>query len=61
MRGIQVTFDEQLLEKLDDEEMKRRGRSTVIRRAVADYLRKKRRATVADARLSLNAGVVYMS
>ena len=50
MKAIQITFDEQLLAKLDsDEEVKREGRSAVIRRAVADYLRKKRRATIADA------------
>ena len=37
-------------EKLDnDEEVKQEGRSAVIRRAVADYLRKKRRATIATA------------
>ena len=50
MRAIQITCDERLLAKLDsDEEVKREGRSAVIRRAVADYLRKKRRATIADA------------
>ena len=48
MKAIQITFDERLLEKLDnDEEVKQEGRSAVIRRAVADYLRKKRRATIA--------------
>jgi hypothetical protein len=36
--------------KLDnDEEVKREGRSAVIRRAVADYLRKRRRVTIAEA------------
>ena len=50
MKAIQITFDERLLEKLDnDEEVKQEGRSAVIRRAVADYLRKKRRATIAEA------------
>ena len=50
MKAIQITFDERLLEKLDnDEEVKQEGRSAVIRRAVADYLRKKRRATIATA------------
>ena len=49
MKAIQITFDERLLEKLDnDEEVKHAGRSAVIRRAVADYLRKKRRATIAE-------------
>ena len=48
MKAIQITFDERLLERLDnDEEVKQEGRSAVIRRAVADYLRKKRRATIA--------------
>ncbi|MEW6300488.1 MAG: ribbon-helix-helix protein, CopG family [Thermodesulfobacteriota bacterium] len=50
MKAIQITFDERLLEKLDnDEEVKQEGRSAVIRRAVADYLRKKRRTTIAEA------------
>ncbi|MGH7963840.1 MAG: ribbon-helix-helix protein, CopG family [Candidatus Binatia bacterium] len=50
MKAIQITFDERLLEKLDnDAEVKQTGRSAVIRRAVADYLRKKRRATIAEA------------
>jgi metal-responsive CopG/Arc/MetJ family transcriptional regulator len=50
MKAIQITFDEQLLEKLDDDaEVKQHGRSAVIRRAVAEYLRKRRRATIADA------------
>lgn len=44
MKAIQTTFDEQLLEKLDgDTQVKRYGRSAV-RRAVAESLRKKRRA-----------------
>ena len=50
MKAIQITFDERLLEKLDsDAEVKREGRSAVIRRAVADYLQKRRRATIAEA------------
>jgi len=50
MKASQITFDGRLLEKLDnDEEVKQEGRSAVIRRAVADYLRKKRRATIAEA------------
>ena len=54
MKAIQITFDERLLEKLDsDEEVKREGRSAVIRRAVADYLRKKRRATIGKRLLQL--------
>lgn len=50
MKAIQITFDERLLERLDnDEEVKQAGRSAVIRRAVADYLQKKRRAASAEA------------
>jgi len=50
MKTIHITFDEQLLEELDnDEEVKLRGRSVVIRSAVAEYLRKRRRATIAQA------------
>ncbi len=50
MKAIHITFDEQLLETLDrDEEVERDGRSAVIRRAVADYLRKKRRDSIAEA------------
>ena len=50
MKAIQITFDERLLEKLDnDDEVKQQGRSAVIRRAVAEYLRKRRRSTIAEA------------
>ena len=50
MKAIQVTLDERLLERLDaDEEVKRDGRSAVMRRAVFDYLRRKRRSAVAEA------------
>ena len=49
MKAIQVTFDESLLEKLDaDEEVKRHGRSAVMRRAVADYLRRRRSARIRE-------------
>lgn len=47
MKAIKITFDERLLEKLDsDADVKQVGRSAVIRHAVADYLHKKRRATI---------------
>lgn len=50
MRAIQVTFDERLLARLDaDAEVKRDGRSAVMRRAVFAYLRRKRRAAIAEA------------
>lgn len=50
MKAIQITFDERLLAVLDaDDEVKRDGRSAVMRRAVYDYLRRKRRTAIADA------------
>lgn len=50
MKAIQITFDERLLARLDgDEEVKRDGRSAVLRRAVGQYLEKKRRSAIADA------------
>jgi metal-responsive CopG/Arc/MetJ family transcriptional regulator len=43
MKAIQVSFDEQLLARLDeDPEVKKLGRSEVMRRAVASYLRRRR-------------------
>ena len=50
MKAIQITFDETLLEKLDaDEEVKLHGRSAVMRRAVADYLRRRRSTRIREA------------
>jgi metal-responsive CopG/Arc/MetJ family transcriptional regulator len=50
MKPIQVTFDERLLKQLDaDPEVKRDGRSLVLRRAAYEYLRRKRRSAIADA------------
>jgi hypothetical protein len=49
MKAIQVTFDEGLLKELDStEEVRRDGRSAVLRRAVTLYLRNKRRFAVAE-------------
>lgn len=49
MKPIQITFDETLLEELDaTEEVKRDGRSAVLRRAVREYLQRKRRYTIAE-------------
>jgi metal-responsive CopG/Arc/MetJ family transcriptional regulator len=48
MKPIQVLFDESLLQALDaDEEVKRRGRSAVLRRAAAEYLRQSRARRIA--------------
>ena len=50
MRAIQITVDEKLLRALDaDEEVKRDGRSAVMRRAVAGYLERKRRGKIREA------------
>jgi hypothetical protein len=50
MKPIQVTFDERLLKELDaDPEVKRDGRSLVLRRAAYEYLRRKRRSAIAEA------------
>jgi hypothetical protein len=49
MKPIQVLFDEPLLKRLDaDEEVRADGRSAVLRRAAADYLRKRRAKRVSD-------------
>jgi metal-responsive CopG/Arc/MetJ family transcriptional regulator len=50
MKSIQVLFDESLLERLDaDDEVKRDGRSAVLRRAAASYLRGRRARATAEA------------
>lgn len=49
MKPIQVMFDELLLQELDaTEEVKREGRSAVLRRAVADYLLRRRRKEIRE-------------
>lgn len=50
MKAIQITLDERLLAEIDaDPEVKRDGRSAVVRRATAEYLRRKRNASIAEA------------
>jgi metal-responsive CopG/Arc/MetJ family transcriptional regulator len=50
MKPVQVLFDEALLERLDaDDEVRRLGRSAVLRRATAEYLRRRRARSVAIA------------
>ena len=50
MKAIQITVDDALLARLDaDPEVKRAGRSAVFRRAVGDYLRRRRRHDIAEA------------
>lgn len=42
MKAIQITMDEDLLSALDrDEEVKRQGRSAVLRRITRDYLERR--------------------
>lgn len=50
MKPIQVLFDEPLLRRLDDDdEVRRDGRSAVLRRAAAAYLRQRRSRRITDA------------
>jgi len=50
MRPIQVMVEEDLLARLDrDEEVQKSGRSAVIRRAIADYLRRRRSSRISEA------------
>ncbi|MEO8212767.1 MAG: ribbon-helix-helix protein, CopG family [Myxococcales bacterium] len=50
MKAIQVTFDDKLLAQLDrDPEVRRDGRSAVLRRAAAEYLRRARKSEIAEA------------
>ena len=47
MKAIQVTFDESLLKRLDSHAaVKQRGRPTVLRDAVNDYLRRQERREI---------------
>jgi len=53
MKAIQITMDEALLQALDaEDEVLRDGRSAVLRRAVQDYLRRRREQRI-DERYSL--------
>ena len=48
MKAIQITVDEDLLRELDaTEEVRRDGRSAAMRRAVAEYLQRRRHEAVA--------------
>ena len=47
MKAIQITFDETLLDQLDaDDEVRRKGRSAVLRRLVDEFLARKREAAI---------------
>ncbi len=57
MKAIQVMFDEDLLARLDaDEVVKEKGRSAVLREAAAAYLERRRRALIADGYKSAYPG-----
>ena len=50
MKAVQVLFDEPLLKRLDaDDEVRREGRSAVLRRAAAEYLRRRRASHISEA------------
>lgn len=50
MKAIQITVDEDLLRRLDeDEEVQRKGRSAFLRKAAVEYLERKRRQAIAEA------------
>jgi len=50
MKAVQVLFDDRLLARLDaDAEVQKIGRFAVLRRAVAEYLRRRRARSVRDA------------
>ena len=49
MKAIQITIDEALLAELDaSEEVRREGRSAVLRRAAAEYLSRRRRSEISE-------------
>ena len=50
MKAIQISIDPSLLARLDaDPEARRDGRSAVFRRALDEYLRRKRRRAIREA------------
>jgi metal-responsive CopG/Arc/MetJ family transcriptional regulator len=50
MKTIQITMDEGLLARLDRyEETRRDGRSAVLRRAVAEYLKGRRKQNISES------------
>lgn len=62
MKPIQVMFDEGLLERLDaSEEVRREGRSAVLRRATAEFLQRRQQEMIADQYRKAYAGVAVGS
>lgn len=57
MKAIQVTFDAELLARLDrDDEVRRDGRSAVLRRAADQYLQRRRAGAISAAYQRAYAG-----
>jgi metal-responsive CopG/Arc/MetJ family transcriptional regulator len=62
MKAIQITVDDRLLARLDaDPEVKRLGRSAVFRRAVEDYLRRRRRRDIGEGYRAAYGGSAGLS
>ena len=58
MKAIQVMFGEALLARLDHcDEVRRDGRSAVLRRAAAEFLRRREQAAIAAQYRTAYAGV----
>ena len=52
MKPVQILMDEALLRRLDsDEEVRKHGRSAVLRRAASEYLRRARSKRIGEAYL----------
>lgn len=50
MKAVQFTIDDDLLARLDaDQEVRRSGRSAVLRRAIVAYLQTRREQGIADS------------
>jgi len=50
MKAIQFTIDEDLLRRMDtDPEVRAKGRSAFLRRAIAEYLQRKRKGAIREA------------
>ena len=62
MKPIQILIDERLLSALDaDEEVRKHGRSAVLRRAAAEYLRHSRSRRIAEQYRQAYAGETLAS
>jgi metal-responsive CopG/Arc/MetJ family transcriptional regulator len=62
MKPIQILFDERLLRALDaDEEVRKLGRSAVLRRAAAEYLRRSRSRRIAEQYRQAYSGEAQVS